>query len=278
MSQPARYHLRLSAQKGGSIPVNLQDLWEYRELVGFLAWREVSSRYRQAALGATWAIIQPLLTMAIFSLIFGRLAKVPSDGVPYPIFSFAALLPWQYCQSATVAASKSLVTNTSLITKVYFPRLVIPLSYVLPALLDLAVSLVVFFFMMLFYGIQPTWRLLCMPAFVLLAFCTAFGVGLWSSALSVQYRDVRHVIPFLTQFWMFASPVAYSSSLIPESWRSLFALNPMALVIDGFRWSALGIKSPLGMASAGSTLIALLLLLSGALYFRKMERDFADVI
>lgn len=274
----SKHHLRITPQTKDWLSLNLSELWEHRELIAFLAWREVSSRYKQAVLGATWALIQPVLTMVVFSFIFGRLAKVPSDGLPYPIFSFAALLPWQYYQTATQTASNCLVANTNLITKVYFPRLIIPIAAVLPALLDLAIAFSIVFFIMLYFGIYPTWKLAWLPIFGCLAFIIALGCGLWYSALCVQYRDVRHVVPFVMQLTMFASPIAYSSSLIPERYKFLYFMNPLVVVIDGFRWSLLGVGQPFRGEAVGSLLVAMLILLSGLYYFRAVERGFADVI
>jgi lipopolysaccharide transport system permease protein len=278
VTSSAKYHLHLSSEIDAKFAVNLPELWEYRELVFFLAWREISSRYRQAALGAAWAIIQPLATMVVFSIIFGRLAKIPSDGVPYPLFSYAALLPWQYFQTSTQTAANSLVTNTTLITKVYFPRLVIPLAAIMPGLLDLTISFLIFVFLMLHFKVQPSPRYVWLPLFTGLGLCAALGVGLWSSALCVKYRDIKHVIPFVMQLLLFASPVTYSSHLIPSNWRLIYALNPMVEVIDGFRWSCLGIGNPFGLESLVSILTTALLLVSGTYIFRRMERSFADII
>lgn len=262
----------------GWVALHLRDLWEYRELVYFLAWRDISVRYKQTVLGAAWAIIQPFFTMIVFSLFFGRLAQVPSDGVPYPIFSYTALLPWQYFATAMANSSNSLVGSANLLSKVYFPRLVIPLASIVPAVIDFLIAFVVLLAMMLFYGITPTWNVIWLPLFLLLALITALGVGLWLSALNVEYRDVRYTIPFITQFWMFASPVVYSSSMVPEAWRWLYALNPMVGVIEGFRWALLATETAPGPMVAVSTLAALGLLVSGAFYFKRMEKTFADVV
>jgi len=262
----------------GWISLRLRELWDYRELLYFLAWRDVKIRYKQAALGVTWAVIQPLLTMVIFSVIFGQLAKLPSDGIPYPVFSYAALLPWQLFAGALQRAGTSLVGNSNLITKVYFPRLVIPISAVAAGLVDFGISFVVLLGLMAFYGITPTWAILTLPLFVLLAALTALAVGLWLSALNVQYRDVQHMIPFLVQAWMYASPVAYSAGLIPGGpWRIIYGLNPLAGVIQGFRWALLG-GNPPDELMAVSVLIVLVLLVSGLFYFRRMEKTFADVV
>ena len=262
----------------GWISLKLKELIEYRDLLFFLAWRDVSVRYKQTVLGAAWAIIQPFFSMVVFSLFFGHLAKIPSEGLPYPIFSYAAMLPWQYFATATTNSSNSLVGSSSLLTKVYFPRLVIPLASVLPPVIDFAIAFVVLLGMMVYYGIAPTWNVLFLPLFLLLALVTALGVGLWLSAMNVQYRDIRYAVPFLVQFWMFASPVTYPSSLVPEQWRALDGINPMASVIEGFRWALLGTTSGPGPMTAVSAVAALFLLVSGAYYFRRMEKTFADVV
>ncbi len=257
--------------------VELRDLWRYRELLYFLTWRDVKVRYKQTFLGAAWAILQPLLTMVIFSVIFGQLAKLPSDGIPYPIFTFTALLPWQLFAFALTNSSNSLVGSQNLVSKVYFPRLVIPIASVLPGLVDFAISFVVLLGMMLYFQIPLTARALVLPLFLLLALGTALGVGLWLSALNVEYRDIRYVVPFLTLFWQYATPVAYSSSLIPEKWRLLYGLNPMTGVVEGFRWALLG-SGDVGEMLWVSVLIILVLLVTGLLYFKRMEATFADVI
>ena len=262
----------------GWVSLNLRDLWEYRELLYFLTWRDIKVRYKQTALGAAWAVIQPFFTMVVFSLFFGRLAGVPSDGIPYPIFAYSALLPWSYFAGALDRAGNSLVGSANLITKVYFPRLVIPLSAVLAGLLDFAIAFLVLIGMMLFYGITPTALVVALPFFLLLALLTALGVGLWLSALNVQYRDVRYTIPFLTQFWLFASPVAYPASLVPERWRALYGLNPMAGVVEGFRWALLGRAQPPGPLLGVSVMVVILLFVSGLFYFRRMETTFSDVV
>ncbi|MBA3355841.1 MAG: ABC transporter permease [Pyrinomonadaceae bacterium] len=258
--------------------IGLKELWEYRELLYFLVWRDVKVRYKQTALGAAWAIIQPLMMMVVFSLFFGYLAKVPSDGIPYPIFTFCALLPWQLFAHALTESSNSLVANERLITKVYFPRLVVPIAAVLGGMVDFAVAFAILVVMMLYYGIVPTWALVTLPTFILLAIMTALGVGLWLSALNVQYRDVRYTIGFLIQFWLFATPVAYSSSIVPERWRLLYGLNPMAGVVEGFRWALLGKSEPPGALLAVSVAVVILILVGGLYYFRRMEQEFADVV
>ena len=258
--------------------IGLKELWEYRELLYFLVWRDVKVRYKQTALGAAWAIIQPLMMMLVFSLFFGYLAKVPSDGIPYPIFTFCALLPWQLFAHALTESSNSLVANERLITKVYFPRLVVPIAAVLGGMVDFAIAFVILLVMMLYYGIVPTWAIVTLPGFILLAIMTALGVGLWLSALNVQYRDVRYTIGFLIQFWLFATPVAYSSSIVPERWRPLYGLNPMAGVVEGFRWALLGKSEPPGALLAVSVVVVILILVGGLYYFRRMEQEFADVV
>lgn len=258
--------------------VDFRELWEYRELLYFLTWRDIKIRYKQTVLGAAWAIIQPVFMMVVFSLFFGKLAKVPSDGIPYPVFAFCALLPWQLFAHAVTESSNSVVGNQHLITKVYFPRLVIPIASVLTGFIDFLVSLVVLFGLILWFGIVPGWKIIALPGFVLLAICTALAVGLWLSALSVQYRDVRYLIGFLVQFWLFATPVAYPSSIIPEQWHAVYALNPMAGVVEGFRWALLGKSSALGSMLWVSTSVVLITLLGGFYYFRRMEQEFADII
>jgi lipopolysaccharide transport system permease protein len=257
--------------------IGFRELWEYRELLYFLTLRDIKVRYKQTALGAAWAIIQPLFMMLVFSLFFGRLAKVPSDGIPYPVFTFCALLPWQLFAHALTESSNSLVANERLITKVYFPRLMVPLAAVLGGLVDFAVAFVILLIMMAYYGIVPTWAIVTLPAFILLSILTALGVGLWLSALNVKYRDVRYTINFLIQFWLFATPVAYPSSIVPERWRTLYGLNPMAGVVEGFRWALLG-KQPPGALLAVSVGVVIAILIGGLYYFRRMEQEFADVV
>jgi lipopolysaccharide transport system permease protein len=261
----------------GWTSIGFRELWDYRELLYFLTLRDVKVRYKQTALGAAWAVIQPLFMMVVFSLFFGRLAKVPSDGIPYPIFTFCALLPWQLFAHALTESSNSLVANERLITKVYFPRLVVPIAAVLGGLVDFAVAFVILLVMMFYYGVVPTWAIITLPGFILLAIMTALGVGLWLSALNVQYRDVRYTINFLIQFWLFATPVAYPSSIVPERWRALYGLNPMAGVVEGFRWALLGNKPP-GAMLAVSVSVVIVILIGGLYYFRRMEQQFADVV
>jgi lipopolysaccharide transport system permease protein len=256
----------------------LRDLWEYRELLYFLTWRDIKVRYKQTALGASWAIIQPFFTMVVFSLFFGRLAKIPSDGIPYPLFAFAALVPWTFFANGLSQSSNSLVGSAELITKVYFPRLIIPVASILSGLIDFVIAFAVFFLMALYYGIYPTLSVILLPLFLLLGFTTALGVGLWLSALNVRFRDVRYIIPFLTQFWLFATPIAYPSSLLSEPWRTVYGINPMVGVVEGFRWALLGTDTAPGAMIIVSSLVALCLLVSGVFYFKRVEKYFADVI
>jgi lipopolysaccharide transport system permease protein len=260
------------------VSLGLKELWEHRELLFFLVWRDIKVRYKQTVLGVAWAILQPLLTMLVFSLFFGRLAKVPSDGVPYPLFAFAALVPWMFFANGLQQSSNSLVGSSNLITKVYFPRLAIPIASVMSGILDLALSGVMLGILIGINKRMPTGNVIWLPAFVLLAFSTSLGVGLWLSALNVRYRDVRYAVPFLTQFWLFATPIAYPSSLLSEPWHTLFGLNPMVGVVEGFRWAILGTRSSVGPVLALSAIASILLLLSGLYYFRKTEASFADVV
>ena len=258
--------------------VSLRDLWAYRELLYFLAWRDIKVRYKQTALGVIWVVIQPLFAMLVFSVFFGRLAGMPSDGVPYPVFAFCALLPWQLFAHALTESSASLVTNQNLITKVYFPRLIIPLAPVLASLLDFLIAFGLLLGMLAYYRITPTLWVWTLPLFLLLAIALAIGVGLWLAALNARYRDVRYTIPFLTQIWLFATPIAYPSSLVPEPWRAWYGLNPMAGVVDGFRWALLGTADAPGGLMAVSAAVTLVILVSGVHYFRRTERTFADTI
>lgn len=268
---------RRQASKGWPWP-KLHELWDYRELLYFFGWRDIKVRYRQTVMGALWAIIQPLFTMVIFSLFFGRLAGVPSDGLPYPIFSYAALVPWAFFANALTQASNSLVVSANMIKKIYFPRLALPISTVLAGVVDFALAFIVLLGMMLYYGLAPTINALWLPLFLLLALIASLGVSLWLSAMNVQFRDVRYVLPFLTQAWLFVTPIAYPSSLLPEPWRTLYGLNPMAGVVEGFRWALLGTDTAPGPMTAVSAVVALALLVSGAFYFRRMEQGFADVL
>ncbi len=262
----------------GWATLKLKELWDYRELLYFLVWRDVKVRYKQAALGAAWAILQPLLTMLIFSVIFGMFAKVPSDGTPYPLFAFVALVPWNFFATSLGQSSNSVVGSANLITKVYFPRLAIPLASVLAGLVDFALSFVVLLGMMVYYHHAPTIHVLWLPLFILLGLAAAVGMGFWLSAMNVKYRDVRYVVPFLVQFWMYASPIIYPSSMIPARYRTLYALNPIVGVVDGFRWALLGTKTAPGPMLAVSSAATVLFLVGGALYFRRMEAEFADIV
>ena len=258
--------------------LSLGELWQYRELLYFLTWRDIKVRYKQTVLGAAWAIIQPFFLMVVFSLFFGRLARVPSDGIPYPVFTFCALLPWQLFSHALTESSNSVVGNQNLITKVYFPRLVIPIAAVLGGTVDFVIAFVMLLLMMLYYGITPGWEIVTLPGFILLALLTALGVGLWLSALNAQYRDVRHTMNFLVQLWLVATPVAYPSSLVPEKWRGLYGLNPMAGVVEGFRWALLGKSDRPGLMLWVSIAVVISLVVGGLYYFRRMEQQFADVV
>ena len=262
----------------GWVPLGLRELWEYRELLYFFIWRNIKVRYKQTVLGGAWAIIQPFLTMIVFSIFFGRLAGIPSEGVPYPIFAYTALVPWTFFANALSQASNSLLEHERMITKIYFPRLLLPLSAVLSGLIDFAISFSILIGMLLWYRLTPTIGLLLVPFFILTATLTALGVGLWLSALNVQYRDVRYVIPFLVQFWLFSTPIAYPSSLVPEQWQFLYGLNPMAGVVEGFRWALLGTASISPQLIVASLLTMFVVLISGLYYFRKMEETFADVV
>lgn len=263
----------------GRVALDLRELWEHRELLWFLVWRDVKVRYKQTVLGVGWAILQPVATMVVFSLFFGRLAGVPSDGLPYPLFSFAGLVPWTFFSQGLAQSANSLVASHNLITKVYFPRLAIPISTVLAGLVDFALAFAVLVVLMLAYGIVPGPEVLALAPLLLLALVTALGAGLWLSALNVRFRDVRYIVPFLTQLWLFLTPIAYPSSLLGEPWRTVYGLNPMAGVVEGFRWALLGTgEPPPGPMLAASALAALALLASGALWFRRTERTFADVI
>jgi lipopolysaccharide transport system permease protein len=256
-----------------------KDLWRYRELFYFLAWRDILVRYKQTAIGMAWALIRPFLTMIVFSVVFGQLAKLPSEGVPYPILVFAALLPWQFFSNALSECSNSLISNANLVSKVYFPRLIVPASAVIVSFVDFMVSGMILLALMAWYNFVPSWRILTLPLFIAIAFAASMGAGLWFAALNVKYRDFRYIVPFIVQFGLYISPVGFSSSIVPEKWRWLYSLNPMVGVIDGFRWAILGGESRLDllgfMLSMG---LVGLLLVSGIWYFRKTERTFADVI
>jgi lipopolysaccharide transport system permease protein len=269
--------LRIAPPRGW-LDIDFKELWQARELLYFFVWRDIKVRYKQTAIGAAWAVIQPFMTMVVFSLFFGKLAKMDSHGLPYPIFYYSALLPWMYFAAALQNATSVVVEQQRVITKVYFPRLVLPLSAVVSGLLDFGISFVVFLGMMAYYRIMPGPAILLFPCFLLLAVLTALGVGLWLSALNAIYRDVRYVIPFLIQFWLFASPVAYPSSLVPQRWQWLYALNPMAGVIEGFRWALTGHGQPPNIMLAVSSGTVLLLVASGLAFFHRMEGTIADVV
>lgn len=262
----------------GWIALDLKELWKYRELLYFLTWRDIKVRYKQTVIGAAWAILQPFMTMVVFAVIFGRLMGIPSDGIPYPVFAYTALLPWTFFATAVIRSSASLVNDASMISKVYFPRLILPVAAVLAILVDFLISFAVLLGMMLYYGITPNPVVVILPMFLMLAIGTALGLGIWSAALNVKYRDVGHAIPFLVHFWFFVTPVVYPTSIIPERWQWLYGLNPMAGVVEGFRWILLGKDTaPSGLIFV-SIIVVLALMTSGLFYFRRMEDQFADVI
>lgn len=277
LETPAQPHLVI-VPDSPLLQLNLREVWDYRELLMFLTWRDIKVRYRQTLLGAAWAIVQPLTAMVIFSIVFGQLAKLPSDGIPYPIFTFTALLPWNFFSGALTRATTSLVSSSNLLSKVYFPRVIIPLSATLGALVDFAFAFLILLGMMLFYGIGLTPRVLILPFLLLLALLAAFAMGLWLSALNVRYRDVNYVIPFLVQVWLYASPVAYSSTLIPAQWQWLYGLNPLVGVIEGFRWALLGTSWEPGGLILISIVIVSAVLVSGLVYFQRMQDTFADIV
>ena len=266
------------APSRGLVPLRLGELWEYRELLYLLVWRDLRVRYKQTTLGAAWAIIQPLFTMVVFSVFFGRLAKIPSDGVPYPLFAFCALLPWQLFAFSLVESSQSLVANQRLLTKVYFPRILLPIASVVTGLVDFAIALLVLAGLMIYYAQAPSVAAWTLPIWTLLAVATALAAGVWLSVLNVKYRDVRYTLAFLTSLWMFATPIAYPASIVPARWRSLYGLNPMVGVVEGFRWAILGTSSAGSPMIAVSAAAVLVLLITGLFYFRRMERTFADVV
>ncbi len=270
--------VRIEPSKGW-VSLGLRELWEFRELLYFLAWRDIKVRYKQTVLGAAWAILQPFLTMVVFSLFFGRLAKMPSDGIPYPVFSYAALVPWTFFANGISKASASLVSGSNMVKKIYFPRLAMPIAAVTSGVLDFILAFAVLIGMMLYYDVVPTINVVWLPLLLLLALVTCLGVSLWLTAMNVQFRDVRYTVPFITQLWMFASPVVYPATLIDDTfWRTIYALNPMVGVVEGFRWALLGTETAPGPLIIVSSLVALLLLVGGAFYFRRMERSFADVV
>jgi lipopolysaccharide transport system permease protein len=258
--------------------LKLGELWRYRELVYFFAWRDLKVRYKQTILGATWAILQPFLTMVVFSIFFGRLAEVPSDGLPYPVFSFAALVPWTFFANGLTQGSNSVVANAGMVKKIYFPRLTLPVATVMAGLVDFALAFAVLIGMMYFYRIAPTSNIVWLPLFLLLALITALGASLWFAALNVRFRDVRYIVPFLVQLWLFLTPIAYSSEIVPEQWRLIYSLNPMVGVVEGFRWALLGTNTEPGPMVVVSAFVSLFLLVTGVIYFRRMERSFADIV
>ena len=259
------------------VPLNLHELWEYRDLIYFLIWRNVKGRYRQMALGPLWIVIQPLMNMVLYTIIFGTVARLPSDGLPYPLFSYAALLPWTFFSSAVNGAANSLLSYQSLITKVYFPRLVVPVVGVLSGLVDFAISFIILLGMMVFYGYSPTWTILTIPLYLLLAAATALAVGLWAASWIVHYRDVSNILGYVMSGWLYATPVVYAISMVPERWRTLYRLNPMTNVVDGFRWALLGAGQPPDLMFPLSALLVLPVLISGAYYFRRTERTIVDI-
>jgi lipopolysaccharide transport system permease protein len=262
----------------GWVNIRLQELWDYRELLYFLVWRDIKVRYKQTFFGVAWVVIQPILTMVIFSIVFGRLAKLPTDGIPYPIFNYAALLPWQLFSRALSDASSSLVNNQQFVTKIYFPRIFLPAASVLSGLVDFFIALIILFLMMFFYHISITFRLLVLIPLILFTLISSLSVSLWLSAVNVKYRDVKYTLPFLMQAWLYATPIVYSSSMVPEKWRLIYGLNPMAGVVEGFRWALLGQQSELGPMIGVSLLIVIILFLGGLVYFQKMETSFSDII
>lgn len=278
ISPPVSPEVRRIEPSKGWVSLGLSQLWRYRELIYFLIWRDIKVRYKQTILGGAWAIIQPLFTMVIFSVFFGRLAKVPSESVPYPIFSLAALVPWTFFANGVSLSSTSLVSDQNLVKKVYFPRLAIPIAKVLAGVFDFALAFLMLPIMMLYYHIRPTLHVIWLPFFLLLALSTSLGVSMWFSAMHVQFRDVQYVIPFLVQAWLFATPIAYPSTLLAQPWRTIYGLNPMVGVVEGFRWALLGTNIAPGPMIIVSSIASLALLIGGACYFRRLERTFADVI
>jgi lipopolysaccharide transport system permease protein len=269
--------IRIEPSKGW-VSLKLKEVWDYRELLYFLIWRDIKVRYKQTVLGAAWAIIQPFFTMIVFSLFFGKLAKMPSDGIPYPIFSFAALVPWTFFANGLSKGSNSLVGSSNLIKKVYFPRLSIPIANTLSGIVDFVLAFGMLIGMMFYFGISPTINVLWLPFFLLLALITSLGVSLWLSAMNVQFRDVQHIVPFISQVWLYATPIVYPSSLLSEPWRTIYGINPMVGVVEGFRWALLGTQTAPGPIIIVSSVVATTLLISGAFYFRRLEKTFADVV
>lgn len=274
---PAEPTVRIRPSRGW-VPLNLKEIWAFRELIYFFAWRDIKVRYKQTVVGAGWAIIQPFVTMVVFSLFFGRLAKMPSDGLPYPIFSFAALVPWSFFSSVMVSTSNTIIGNAGMIKKIYFPRLIFPLSSMVTAAIDFAIQFAFLLLMIFYFGLSLSWKILWLPFLLLLAMVTALGVGLWLSALNVKYRDIRQVLGFIVQIWFFATPITYASSLLPEPWKTVYGLNPMAGVVEGFRWALLATDTQPGPMIVISIFAALALFVSGLFYFKRMETTFADLI
>ncbi len=262
----------------GWVGVDFKELWAYRELLLFFCWRDVAVRYKQTVLGIAWAIVQPLMMMVVFSVVFGRLARLPSEGIPYPLFCFAALLPWQYFQTGTTNAANSMVINAGLITKVYFPRLILPLASVTTPLVDFSIAFIILILLMICFGFAPTWNIVWLPVFMLLLVTTAAGVAFWLSALNVRYRDVRYLVPYLLQVWLYLSPVVYPSSLVPDRFRLIYSLNPVSGAIDGFRWALLGKGSQPDHTIVWSFAVAVALFVGGLFWFKRMENTFADEI
>jgi lipopolysaccharide transport system permease protein len=262
----------------GLVPLELRELWEYRDLLYLFVWRDIKVRYKQTLVGTSWAIIQPFIAMIVLSLFFGKLAKMPSEGTPYPIFAYSALVPWTYLVNVLSQSSNSVVSNRAVVTRVYFPRLIIPMTTVMTGLVDFCIAFAMLLAMMLFYGIWPTAAMFTLPFFLLLGIVTALGLGLWLAALNVKYRDIGFTLPFLTQIGFFVTPIAYPSSLVPERWQAIYGLNPMAGVVEGFRWALLGKTEPPGMIFAVSVLVAVCLLIGGLYFFRHKEDTFADVV
>jgi lipopolysaccharide transport system permease protein len=274
---PVRYHTVIEPSRGW-IALNLAEVWRYRDLLSLLVWRDFSSRYRQSILGIGWAVLRPVLSVVVFTLIFGHVAQLPSDGIPYPLFSFAAMMPWLYFSTALAGATNSVVGGQALLTKVYFPRLVLPLASVATGLIDLVIQFVILVGLMLWYQVVPTWQVVLVPLFILECVIVSLALGLWLTALNVKYRDITHLVPFVTQIWMYLTPIVYSSSLVPERWRPLYGLNPMVGVVDGFRWAMLGQSAPDWTMLATSLAMVLILFVTGLFYFRKVEETFADII
>jgi lipopolysaccharide transport system permease protein len=270
-------YIRIQPSKGW-VSLKLRELWEYRELLYFLSWRDVKVRYKQTVLGVAWAIIQPFFSMVIFSIIFGNFAGIPSDDIPYPIFSYTALVPWFFFANGLTKSTESLVIGGGMLKKIYFPRMAMPVAAVLSGLIDFVLAFIILLGMMVYFDTYPTLNIIWLPLLLLLGLTTSLGVGMWLTAMNVQFRDIRYVTPFLVQTWMYATPIVYPSSIFDEPWRTLYAINPMVGVIEGFRWSLLGIETQPGPIIIVSTLVSLLILISGAFYFRRMEKNFADVV